>query len=51
MVDALYDQVKRVSASEMKRAFDGRPLDGLTLAPTAITNDAMMRVLRQRSEV
>lgn len=51
MVERLYDAVRRVSAAEMRRAFGGRALHGLTLAPTAIANDAMLRVLRQRATV
>lgn len=50
LVDALYDHVRRISASEMRKAF-AQPLDSLTIQPTAIANDAIVRVLQQRNAV
>lgn len=50
MVEVLYDRVRRLSAAELRKAFP-LPLDSLTVQPTAIAHDAILRVLRQRSEV
>ena len=47
MVGMLYDNIRRLTAAEMRQAFH-QPLESLTVQPTAIANDAMMRVLQQR---
>lgn len=48
MVATLYDNIRRLSASEMRAAFH-QSIESLTVQPTAIANDAMMRVLQQRN--
>jgi RNA polymerase sigma factor (TIGR02999 family) len=50
MVDLLYEQVRRMTAAEMRRAFP-QPIESLTIQPTAIANDAILRVLEQRRAV
>jgi RNA polymerase sigma factor (TIGR02999 family) len=50
LVERLYNEVRRISAAEMRRAFNV-PVASLTLQPTALANDAIMRVLRQRQAV
>lgn len=50
MVELLYDRVRRLSAAELRKAFP-LPLESLTVQPTAIAHDAILRVLRQRGEI
>ena len=49
LVDAVYDDLRRVAAKRMRREFDG-PLAGLTESPTAVVHQAILRLREQRSE-
>lgn len=49
LVDAVYADLKRISANAMAKNFD-RPLDGLTRPPTEIAHDAIIELRRQRAE-
>ncbi|MFO0873671.1 MAG: ECF-type sigma factor [Phycisphaerales bacterium] len=49
LVDAVYQDLRRVAAHRLARAFD-RPLAGLTMTPTVLVADAIMEVRRQRVE-
>lgn len=49
LVDAVYNDLRRIAAGKMADRFD-RPLAGLTIQPTAIANDAVMELRRQRAE-
>jgi RNA polymerase sigma factor (TIGR02999 family) len=47
LVDAVYADLRQIAGRRMADRFD-RPLAALTLAPTAIANDAVMELRRQR---
>jgi DNA-directed RNA polymerase specialized sigma24 family protein len=49
LVDAVYDDLRRIANRRMGQRFDGRPLAALTLQPTAIAGDAIMELRRQRA--
>ena len=49
LVEAVYDDLRRMAAGRMVDRFD-RPLAGLTVPPTAIANEAVMELRRQRAE-
>ena len=48
LVDAVYADLKQIAGRRMADRFD-RPLAALTLAPTAIANDAVMELRQQRA--
>jgi RNA polymerase sigma factor (TIGR02999 family) len=48
LVDAVYDDLKRIASKRMSHRFN-QPLDSLTMQPTAIANDAVMELRRQRA--
>jgi len=48
LVDAVYADLRQIAGRRMADRFD-RPLDALTLQPTAIANDAVMELRRQRA--
>src|SRR4051812_38507671 len=47
VVDAVYDDIKRIAGRRMKDRF-AQPGAALTLPPTAIAHDAIMELRRQR---
>jgi RNA polymerase sigma factor (TIGR02999 family) len=47
LVEAVYDDLKRLAAGSMADQFN-RPLASLTISPTAVVNDAVMELRRQR---
>ena len=49
LVDAVYADIRAIAAKRMAQHFDRR-LEGLTVQPTAIANDAIMEIRRQRAE-
>jgi RNA polymerase sigma factor (TIGR02999 family) len=49
LVDAVYDDLRRVAAKRMRREFD-RPLAALTESPTTIVHQAILRLREQRSQ-
>jgi RNA polymerase sigma factor (TIGR02999 family) len=49
LVDAVYDDLRRIAGKRMAGRFD-RPVDALTLQPTAVANDAVMKLLAQRQQ-
>jgi RNA polymerase sigma factor (TIGR02999 family) len=49
LVDAVYDDLRRVAAKRMRREFD-QPLARLTESPTAIVHQAILRLREQRSQ-
>jgi RNA polymerase sigma factor (TIGR02999 family) len=46
LVDAVYDDLRRVAAVRMRREFD-RPLASLTESPTAIVHEAVLKLRHQ----
>ena len=49
LVDAVYDDLRRVAAKRMRREFDG-PLDALTESPTAVVHQAVLKLREQRTQ-
>ena len=49
LVDAVYDDLRRVAAQRMRREFD-HPLAALTESPTAVVNQAVMKLREQRTQ-
>jgi RNA polymerase sigma factor (TIGR02999 family) len=48
LVEAVYDDLRRVAAKRMGREFDG-PLAALTESPTALVHQALIRLREQRT--
>jgi RNA polymerase sigma factor (TIGR02999 family) len=48
LVDAVYNDLKKIASKRMSHRFN-QPLDSLTMQPTAIANDAVMELRRQRA--
>src|SRR5687768_15876027 len=49
LVDAVYEDLRRVAAHRMRQEFD-RPLAALTESPTAVVNQAIMKLREQRTQ-
>jgi RNA polymerase sigma factor (TIGR02999 family) len=49
LVDVVYADLRRVAAQRMRREFD-RPLAALTESPTAVVNQAIMKLREQRTQ-
>jgi RNA polymerase sigma factor (TIGR02999 family) len=49
LVDAVYDDLRRVAAKRMRREFDG-PLAALTECPTAMVHQAVVKLREQRTQ-
>jgi RNA polymerase sigma factor (TIGR02999 family) len=49
LVDTVYDDLRRIAANRMAGRFD-RPVAALTVQPTAIANDAVMKLHQQRQQ-
>jgi RNA polymerase sigma factor (TIGR02999 family) len=49
LVDRVYDDLRGIAAGRMRQQFD-RPLRGLTVPPTAIVHDALVRLRQQRAQ-
>jgi RNA polymerase sigma factor (TIGR02999 family) len=49
LVDAVYDDLRRVAAKRMRKEFDG-PLAALTESPTAVVHQAVLKLREQRTQ-
>jgi RNA polymerase sigma factor (TIGR02999 family) len=49
LVDAVYDDLRRVAAKRMREEFD-RPLAALTESPTAVVHQAILKLREQRTQ-
>jgi RNA polymerase sigma factor (TIGR02999 family) len=50
LIDAVYDDLRRNARQRMSEQFRSRPLGSLTVAPTAIVNDALIELRAQRAQ-
>lgn len=50
LIEAAYDDLRRISERQMRRAFRTPSLDGLTRPPTEVMHGAVLRLMKQKCE-